>query len=205
MLGKTHMAVGIAGTLAVTKPQNLKELILAVGIGAFGSVISDIDSGTSESHREADKIELLSFFTIAAVLGLDYYYHTEIVKTVIQSSGYGRIVCGILMFIIICCFGKEQPHRSFMHSFLALALLEAAIALIWKEAMLYFAVGFLSHLAVDLFNKRKVRIFYPRKPGVSLGLFRSDGFMNDMFFLGGGLVAFMELRELVMKIFLNRS
>ena len=56
MLGKTHMAVGVAATLALTNPTTITELVLGSGIGALGAVISDIDVGTSESHKEADKI-----------------------------------------------------------------------------------------------------------------------------------------------------
>ena len=49
MLGKTHMAVGIATTLAVIPPENTRQLLLEVGAGAVGALISDIDVGTSES------------------------------------------------------------------------------------------------------------------------------------------------------------
>ena len=51
MLGKTHMAVGIAATLAITQPSGVSELVLAVGAGSLGALISDIDVGTSNSHR----------------------------------------------------------------------------------------------------------------------------------------------------------
>ena len=53
MLGKTHMAVGVAAGLLVLQPKNLQELILGTGVSAIGSVISDIDVGTSESHKES--------------------------------------------------------------------------------------------------------------------------------------------------------
>ena len=56
MLGKTHMAVGVAAGLVVMHPQNIQELIVGTGTLAVGSVISDIDIGTSDSHKEADKI-----------------------------------------------------------------------------------------------------------------------------------------------------
>lgn len=65
-----------------------------------------------------------------------------IADKVVRSSGYGRIVVGILLFIGICAFGKEQPHRSFMHSFLALVLLCIAIGLVWEKAVIYFKEGY---------------------------------------------------------------
>lgn len=193
MLGKTHMAVGIAATLAITQPSGISELVLAVGAGSLGALISDIDVGTSNSHRDADKITALSVVVVLAVFALDYFCNTQIIERIIGSSGYLRIIAGLLLFIGICAFGKEQPHRSFMHSFLALILLSFALGLIWEKAVIYFAVGFLSHLATDVFNKKKVRLLYPLKGGVSLGLFHAYGLANDIFFAVGSIVAVIEV------------
>ena len=193
MLGKTHMAVGIAATLAITQPSGVSELVLAVGAGSLGALISDIDVGTSNSHRDADKITALSVVAELAVFAMDYFCNTQIIERIIGSSGYLRIIAGLLLFIGICAFGKEQPHRSFMHSFLALILLSFALGLIWEKAVIYFAVGFLSHLATDIFNKKKVRLLYPMKGGVSLGLFHAYGLANDIFFAIGSIVAIIEV------------
>lgn len=193
MLGKTHMAVGIAATLAITQPSGVSELVLAVGAGSLGALISDIDVGTSNSHRDADKITALSVVVVLAVFAMDYFCNTQIIERIIGSSGYLRIIAGLLLFIGICVFGKEQPHRSFMHSFLALILLSFALGLIWEKAVIYFAVGFLSHLATDIFNKKKVRLLYPLKGGVSLGLFHAYGLANDIFFAVGSIVAVIEV------------
>lgn len=193
MLGKTHMAVGIAATLAITQPSGISELVLAVGAGSLGALISDIDVGTSNSHRDADKITALSVVVVLAVFAMDYFCNTQIIERIIGSSGYLRIIAGLLLFIGICAFGKEQPHRSFMHSFLALILLSFALGLIWEKAVIYFAVGFLSHLATDIFNKKKVRLLYPMKGGVSLGLFHAYGLANDIFFAVGSIVAIIEV------------
>lgn len=193
MLGKTHMAVGIAATLAITQPSGVSELVLAVGAGSLGALISDIDVGTSNSHRDADKITALSVVVVLAVFAMDYFCNTQIIERIIGSSGYLRIIAGLLLFIGICAFGKEQPHRSFMHSFLALILLSFALGLIWEKAVIYFAVGFLCHLATDIFNKKKVRLLYPMKGGVSLGLFHAYGLANDIFFAIGSIIAVIEV------------
>lgn len=187
------MAVGIAATLAITQPSGVSELVLAVGAGSLGALISDIDVGTSNSHRDADKITALSVVVVLAVFAMDYFCNTQIIERIIGSSGYLGIIAGLLLFIGICAFGKEQPHRSFMHSFLALILLSFALGLIWEKAVIYFAIGFLSHLATDIFNKKKVRLLYPMKGGVSLGLFHAYGLANDIFFAIGSIVAIIEV------------
>ena len=99
MLGKTHMAVGIAATLAITQPSGISELVLAVGAGSLGALISDIDVGTSNSHRDADKITALSAVVVLAVFALDYFCNTQIIERIIGSSGYLRIIAGLLLFI----------------------------------------------------------------------------------------------------------
>lgn len=187
------MAVGIAATLALTQPKTISELILAVGGGAVGALISDIDVGTSNSHQGADRVTVLTVCAVLGIILLDYFFHTGIIARVISNSGYARIVVGSLLFVAICAFGKEQPHRSFMHSFLALFLLGGAIGIIWGKAVVYFSVGFLSHLATDIFNKKKVRLFYPLKGGVALNLFHAHGLANNIFFTVGSAVAVLEV------------
>jgi inner membrane protein len=201
LLGKTHLAIGIAVTMAVTQPANISELILAVGVGGLGGLISDIDVGTSESHKDADKITILSIIVIVGALAADYFFNTGIVERMVRNSGYGRITVGIFLFIGICAFGKEQPHRSFMHSFLALALLDFAIGLVWEKAVIYFSVGFLSHLATDVFNKKKVRLLYPLSSGISLGLFHAYGLANQIFFMAGSAISVLEIGLFAVKIF----
>jgi inner membrane protein len=43
LLGKTHFAVGVASSLIFTQPKTVQDVILAVGIGGMGALISDID------------------------------------------------------------------------------------------------------------------------------------------------------------------
>ena len=196
------MMVGIAASVAVTQPATITEMILAVGAGALGALISDIDVGTSGSHRDADKITMLSVRVVLAVIALDYFFHTGIINRIIRGNGYGRVIAGILVFIGICAFGKEQPHRSFMHSLLALVVLCIALYLVWEKAVIYFAVGFLSHLATDILNKKKVRILYPLKAGVSLGMFHASGIANNIFFAVGSAAVAFEIVLFAVKLYL---
>ena len=201
MLGKTHMVIGMAATMAVTQPETIPEMILAVGVGALGALISDIDVGTSDSHRDADKITVISIAIVLAALAADHFFHAGIIDRVVRSSGYLRVIGGVLLFIGICAFGKEQPHRSFMHSFLALILLCFAIGLVWKPMVLCFAVGFLSHLATDIFNRKRVRLLYPLEGGVALGLFHAHGAANQVFFMAGCLATAIEVLLFVLRLF----
>lgn len=198
MLGKTHLAVGIATTLAVLPPENPRQLLLEAGAGAVGALISDIDVGTSDSHRDADRMTYLTIGVLAVVVALDHFCGMGIVQQIRQRESLFRIILGILIFVGICAYGKEQPHRSFMHSFLALFLLEVSIWIVYPAFMIPFGVGFLSHLVSDIFNRRKVQLLYPIPGGISLGLFSAKGAANSIFFTIASIVIAIELVRFVL-------
>lgn len=177
------MTVGIATTLTVTQPKSILEAVLAVSVGTLGATISDIDVETSDAHQEVNKVIAIAIATIVGVIVIDTHFHMELINKIIGNRSYIRTLFGLLLCIGVCAFGKEQPHRSFMHSFLALGLLSVGIGCIWTMLVPYFVVGFLSHVAIDSLNKRKVMLLYPLKGGVALRLCRADGIVNDILFL----------------------
>ncbi len=200
MLGKTHMMVGIAASLALTHPDTISGMVTAAGVGAVGALISDIDVGTSNSHKDADRVVGLTAVVIAVVMAADLIGQFGIMQRILNNSGIVRVIVGCLLFIGTCAFGKEQPHRSFMHSFLALAILAFSLGLIYPKIIPYFVIGFLSHLATDIFNRRKVRLLYPLKGGFSLNLFHAKGIANTIFFTAGCTVTAIEVALMLIRM-----
>ena len=193
MLGKTHLAVGTAVTMAVLKPGTLPELLIGTGAAAVGAVISDIDVETSGSGRAADRIIGISAAAVALVVGLEYFWKVGVWDILRSNSSWMRIIIGSLAFIGVCAFGKMQPHRSFMHSFLALGILSVIMGTILPLAVPYFAAAFLSHLATDIFNFKKVQLFYPLQGGVCLRMFHASGLVNGILFAAGTVAAAAEI------------
>ena len=175
MLGRTHFFIGISAALAVMQPSSMPTLVAGAGAAAIGGMISDIDSGTSQAHREADKIMTAAIAVTAIVILADYKFHVGIYERLMRNSSIARLLTGAMAFIIICTYGSSQPHRSFMHSFLSLFMLTACIDVIYPDAAPYFAVAYASHLALDLLNYRRLRLIWPMKRGFSLGLCSSQG------------------------------
>ena len=171
MLGRTHFFIGISAALAVMQPSSMPTLVAGAGAAAIGGMISDIDSGTSQAHREADKIMTAAIAVTAIVILADYKFHVGIYERLMRNSSIARLLTGAMAFIIICTYGSSQPHRSFMHSFLSLFMLTACIDVIYPDAAPYFAVAYASHLALDLLNYRRLRLIWPMKRGFSLGFF----------------------------------
>ena len=78
MLGRTHFFIGISAALAVMQPSSMPTLVAGAGAAAIGGMISDIDSGTSQAHREADKIMTAAIAVTAIVILADYKFHVGI-------------------------------------------------------------------------------------------------------------------------------
>ena len=117
MLGKTHMAVGVAASLLLLQPHTLPELILGAGTAAVGSVISDIDCGTSESSRRADQIIFVLETIVIGIVVVEAHWHLGLYQRLMSNSSVSRIVLACAAFLAICAYGKKTPHRSFFHSF----------------------------------------------------------------------------------------
>lgn len=200
LLGKTHFVVGTAASLMLTQPQNLQELVLAVGVGGIGALISDIDVDTSGSHKYVNKLIAAAVLVIIALFAAEKFWNVGIVNQIINDSNYARIAIGAILFIAICVFGKYQPHRSFMHSILALVLMSVAVGMIWEKLVPYFAIGFVSHLITDLFNFKKVKLLYPLKCGVAFKLFHAHGLANNLFFMIGSALTIIQIIIFIFKI-----
>ena len=197
MTGKTHLAVGTAASLLVTQPSTLKELFICIGVAIVGSVISDIDVSTSESHQTLDWILGLILAVSVLLAFAEARWSLGIFSAILNDSSYSRIFFGTVIFLGICIFGKEQPHRSFLHSILGLALLSMAVYILSPLLVPYFAVAMASHIAIDMLNHKRVKLFYPLPGGIRLGLCSASGIVNDWLFKIGSLVVIIEMVLLI--------
>jgi inner membrane protein len=202
MLGKTHFAVGVTVGLAVMKPATIQELILGVAASAVGAVISDIDAGTSESHRDADRIMAGICIAVGLLVLAETFCHVEIYQRLMSHNTSPRMITGVTGLLILCAFGKEQPHRSFMHSLLGLGLLSCCVYLLLPMAAPYFAVAFISHLFLDLLNKKKTRLLWPSKKGFALGFCSSHGLFNGLFLCLGNVCGLAIILYLIAQIYI---
>ena len=130
MTGKTHAAVGLGTVLAVTQPSTVSGLVLAAGTGMLGALISDIDVGTSKSHKDADRITLIAVLLVAAEIALNYFCNFSIWEKIRNDKSVAPVAMGVIIFIAVCAFGKNQPHRSFMHSIMVMAILSGALSMV---------------------------------------------------------------------------
>jgi inner membrane protein len=122
-------------------------------------------------------------------VAVEEIWHIGIYDRLMQNSNILRMIAGIAGFLVLSAFGKVQPHRSFMHSIVALFLMSWCVHIFFPPAMPYFAVGFASHLAIDLLNKKREQLFWPVKKGISFGVCSASGTVNQIMMVIGSLCA----------------
>lgn len=185
MSGKTHWAAGTAITLWITRPHDIPSLVICFGAAAVGSVISDIDIETSNSREKFNWIIGISALSILTIFFVEYWWKLGIVESFLKEGDLVRVFIGFIAFLLVCQFGKNKPHRTFMHSFLACLMLSEIIYMIFPEAAVYFAVAMLSHIGLDLLNKKDVSLLYPMKGGFCFAVCGASGSVNRMLFVVG--------------------
>ena len=68
------------------------------------------------------------------------------------------------------------------------------------KLVLYFVVGFASHLVLDCFNRKRVRILYPLPGGIALDFCKAGGFVDSLLFKLGSVAVIFEIVYLAVQM-----
>lgn len=187
MLSKTHLACGIATSLAVLQPATPKELAIAVIGGALGGSVPDIDLVKNRTNLDSIFTQTTAFVIAVAAIIADYYYDFGIIRYL--SNHPGSAITGIVFYIVLMVIGFYAPHRGFTHSILALVLFSASVNIVYSQITMAYACGYISHLALDLLNRKPVQLFYPIRKGFCLHLCYSNRRANRVLFVLGTILS----------------
>lgn len=182
MLGKTHMAVGIAAGIAIFQPDSVMTAAVCTAGTALGALLPDIDVGHSKSRNKVESIIGLVILITVTLATIEAAFHIGIYRQLMSNSSVVRILSGFAVFLIACGYGLKTSHRSFMHSFMAGAILTVCVYIIFPMLAEYFAVGFCSHLIIDLLNHRGEQLLFPCKKRFCLDIASSHGLINEVLF-----------------------
>lgn len=163
MMGKTHFTVGLATALVVLQPESMGECMLALISGSLGGVTADNDT-LHRSH--AKRGHLMALKTSFLAILIDFFFQLGICKSIMAEPITS--VIGLVAFLILWVIGYCSEHRTFTHSFMALTLYSLAVGMIHKPLALGFASAYLSHLLLDITNRKKVPLLYPLDCGICL-------------------------------------
>lgn len=190
MMGKTHIAVGIASAYLIIQPKTATEFVAATVGGSIGGIMADIDVKIDRSNMYAQKAsmdalygEILAAAISSCALIGDYFSGGQIVQTIM--SHWQTSIIGAALFIALTILGETSKHRDRTHSLLALILFSASVFLFSVPIGTAFLIGYSSHLLIDLLNKSPIRILYPSKKGFCLKVCYADRLGNELLLIGG--------------------
>ncbi len=182
-MSKTHLAVGIAASLLIIQPDTYQECALALMGGALGGIAPDIDTFKSRTRIDNVISHTAAAAIAAGALICDWYFNLGIYRYL--QAHTSPLMIGGLAYVILLIIGFYSPHRGFTHSLLGMALFTAAISAIYPPIAGAYIAGFASHITLDLFNRKHVRLLYPLKKGISFNLCYASGKANTFFFIAG--------------------
>lgn len=181
MLGKTHITTGIASALMITQPNTVPEVIGTMLGGAIGGWIVDIDIKDREIDREKVYNCIIDALFIGAFIIADYLIGNGMCKYV--QDNWGVKVWGALMAIaILMLIGFNTRHRTFTHSLIGMVLFGISTWLFCEPITISFLIGYMSHLILDLFNKKGLQLFFPLKWKFCLKICHADKRANRIIF-----------------------
>lgn len=184
MEGKTHAVVGMATAISMLQPKDTKELLTALTFGCIGGVICDVDASKSDASK-AVNLGIGGVIGLCAITAIaDMFYDVMFMQRITESTNSMRVLLGVLLLLSTLSYAKGKPHRTQAHSLLTLPLLCIGLGFIVPDAVRFFAIGFVSHVIIDMLNKKKVYFLYPFNVGVSFGLCKSNGkFSNGLYYI----------------------
>lgn len=184
MLGKTHVAVGVTLALAVLRPTSASACLCAVAGGALGGWVCDIDVRDDGRAHDIWQASVMALGIAIVTLGWDAYQGGAALAYVVNHFGV-LTAAGAVGLFAYCVVGSHTPHRSFTHSLLGLLVSSLSVAALCVPLAPGFFLGYVSHIALDLLNHRRVRILYPLGKGCCLGLCDSAGKVNKVLLWAG--------------------
>ena len=197
---KTHIVCANALALAFIRPDSISSFLVCVGAATIGSTISDIDSSDKDNKGYVISYRIIAFISLILIGMLDLICNLGINNWINNNSSYPRLLICLLLAIGLCYYGYLKPHRSFLHSILGISILLILCYISLGKIVIPFMIGIISHIILDLFNKKGLWLFYPLKKKYSLKLCVYNGKANYILFNIFYLVLVAEL--IIIDIFM---
>lgn len=178
MQGATHFAAGMAATAIAfghTAASDPLFCAFAFCAGSAGALIPDIDVEGSVFNKMSN--DYIKTFTILVLITL--------VSPFLNGGDEGtrqitRILIGAAIVVATGFFSLIGSHRGFSHSLLAGSFYVLGIKFFLPFLAAPFALGYATHLLLDLLNHRPIRLFFPSRKGTCLNFFPADGMANEI-------------------------
>ena len=132
MMGKTHVAMGMATSMLVFHPTTPELCLVALAGGAVGGVVADVDTVTNDYKHDALIGQLIAYGTLLICLGIDFLNNYGICDSFMKRNMMINVL-GIIIYLMLICGGVESNHRTFTHSLFALCLYSTAVCIVLPQ------------------------------------------------------------------------
>lgn len=199
MTGKTHMSIGLAASATVLSISNPTPQIIAAGLvlATVGALMPDIDIEQSKISYLGRKLLIDAILLFVVGIFVMYKLNISLNKFRFNYKLSTVAIYGLATIAGCIVFAKFTKHRSFAHSILGFVLFAIGFWLLLGNMALYFAIGFISHMAADTLTNSGIEILYPIKQKLALKLIHTGSFGD--YILGG--LAFVYFVFTILKIF----
>jgi inner membrane protein len=173
MIGKTHGFVAVASAVTILHPHQPEAILIGSGLAFLGGMTPDVDQFQSKMGRKVSKFMMSIFSFLLLMLLLKQSFQIDIGQYLPLDQFLDKLPEGPIQFLLLCSMGLNSKHRTFTHSILGMVLFALCVYLCLPQYYLYFLVGYFSHIALDLFNKEGMEIFFPIGKKFSIPLIKS--------------------------------
>ncbi len=158
MTGKTHITLGVAGTVAllVLSNRSIESSTYILGASVLGSLVPDLDHPSAKLNQKILPVKNSFFKKVIYLIigGILLYFDTKIRSRFLTLLGITIILTGL------------SRHRGFTHSILGLAMFSLTSylgAVYYGIGNIYtgFIAGYAIHLIADFFTNSGIELFYP--------------------------------------------
>lgn len=170
MLSRTHAAVGATTALAVACVTYV-DPVMSVIAGGLGGLAPDVDSKRSKGSQFAIR------FTVAVVIGVA----AMIVRG--KQTGIGielsKNVIALIALAALLMWGHNQKHRGPTHSLVCMVLFSLPVFVLQPTWGIAWAVGYVSHLAIDLLNTKGEQLLFPSSKRFCFNVCKAGGIVDN--------------------------
>lgn len=183
MSGETHAVVGAAAALGVGVVAGVGMPVgFALGAaGIIGGLLPDSDLQNTRGRTVLVGGALASVCLLGRIV-YDWMHGG------VSGSMAGIVPLAVWCIAYFVLVQHQHSHRGFAHSLTSVAATAAVLMVslgtlgVSREVRLIavsLVVGMISHLVLDLFNKKGIQLLYPVKKRVCFGVCRHDGIANS--------------------------
>lgn len=183
MSGDTHAAFGAALSLgtatmmpSIIPGSGVESLVMGTLFAITGSLFADVDIKGSKANKALGLLGVVGgIFSITLLLAS---MSSKAIKSVFHALSPVTILF-IIILLALASWGSTRPHREATHSVVYCIVTSVCVAFSFSFIYgIWFAIGYASHILIDLLNTKNENLAWPMGGKFCLGLCSASGIAN---------------------------